>query len=115
VKTGPYKDIGNPTEPFTEAEREVMQRLVDDSLEQFIMAIAQGRNMDVEEVRRLADGRVFTGNQAKELGLIDDFGDLEDAIQLAGELAGIEGEPHVIEYARPRRNLLRLLRSMAVE
>lgn len=110
VKTGPYKDLGNPTQPFTEDERRVMQAVVEDSLDQFVSAIAEGRGLESQEVRRLADGRVYTGSQARELGLIDDFGGLEDAIDLAAELAGIEGEPHVVRYGRPRGGLLRYLR-----
>lgn len=113
VKTGPYKDIGNPTEPFTENERQVIQAVVEDSLVQFVAAIAEGRNMSPEEVRRLADGRIYTGNQARELGLIDDFGGLDDAVELAAELAGIDGEPNVIEFGRRRRGLLQYLRVMA--
>lgn len=109
VKTGPYKDMGNPTKPFTEDERRVMQSVVDDSLDQFVAAIADGRNMEPERVRELADGRIYTGNQARELGLIDDFGGLEDAINLAAELAGIEGKPNIIRYDRPRGRLWRAL------
>ena len=109
VKTGPFKDLGNPTEPLTESERQVMQAVVDDSLDQFVAAIAEGRKLDPEVVRNLADGRIFTGNQARELGLIDDFGGLEDAIQLAAELGGIEGEPRVIRFGRTRRGLLERL------
>lgn len=113
VKTGPYKDIGNPTEPFTESERQVIQAVVEDSLDQFIAVIAEGRNMSPDQVRRLADGRMYTGNQARDLGLIDDFGGLEDAVRLAAELAGIEGEPNVIEFGRRRRGLLQYLRVVA--
>ncbi len=113
VKTGPYKDLGNPTQPFTEDERRVMQAVVDDSLDQFVAAIVEGRELDEEEVRRLADGRVYTGSQAREFGLIDDFGGLEDAVDLAAELAGIEKEPYVVRYGRPRSGLLRFLRGFS--
>lgn len=111
VKTGPYKDIGNPTKPLTEDQRRVMQQLVDDTLEQFVAAIAEGRSLDPARVRELADGRVYTGSQAKELDLIDDFGGLQDAIALAAELAELEGEPNVIHYSQQRRGLLRYLGS----
>lgn len=110
VKTGPYKDIGNPTNPLTDDERRVIQELVDDSLDQFVAAIAAGRDLSEDEVRGLADGRVYTGNQARELGLIDEFGGLEDAVTVAAELGGIQGEPRVVVYGRPRPPLLRYLR-----
>lgn len=101
VKTGPFKDVGNPTEPFTDDQRAMLQLVVDNTLEQFVSAVAEGRSLDIESVRQVADGRIFTGQQAKELGLIDDFGGLEDAIRLAAELAGIEGEPRIVVYRKP--------------
>lgn len=101
VATGPYKDVGNPTKPFTDDQRAVIQALVDDSLEQFVNDVARGRNLDVEAVRRIADGRVMTGRQAREAGLIDGFGGIEEAIEIAAELAGVEGEPEIVRYRKP--------------
>ena len=99
IKSGPYKDIGSYARAVTPEERAILQSIVDDIFEQFIEAVAQGRGMETEQVRQLADGRVFTGRQALGLGLVDQLGDLQDAITLAGEMAGIEGEPAVVNYS----------------
>lgn len=96
-KSGPYKDMGSPSRPVTPGERDIFQSMIDDIYSQFVEVVAQGRKMEVEAVRSLADGRVFTGRQAKELGLVDRLGGLHDAVLLAGELAGIPGEPRVVE------------------
>ena len=113
VKSGPHKDIGNPTEPLADEQRAMLQALVDDTLDQFVADVARARGLDVETVRRVADGRVLTGAQAKELGLIDDFGGLEDAIELAADLAGIDGKPRVILYRDPVPWYARLLEAAA--
>ena len=84
---------------MTDAERAVIQTLVDDGLEQFVQDVAAGRNLDIDQVRAIADGRILTGRQALELGLIDGFGGLEEAVDLAAELAGIE-KPHVQRFER---------------
>src|SRR5690606_13105906 len=76
VKTGPYKDVGNPTKPLTDDQRAVLQMVVDNTLDQFVAAVAEGRGLADEDVRQVADGRILTGAQAKNLGLVDDFGGL---------------------------------------
>lgn len=96
-KSGPHKDMGSPSRPTTPEERAIFQSMIDDIYSQFVEVVAKGRNKDVAEIRPLADGRVFTGRQAKELGLVDRLGDFHDAVLLAGELAGIPGEPAVVE------------------
>lgn len=96
IKSGPFKDIGSYSRPVTKEERAILQSMVDDIYDQFVEAVAQGRDMETDQVRLLADGRVFTGRQAMELGLVDQMGDMRDAIALAGELAGIKGEPVVV-------------------
>ena len=88
IKSGDLKDSGSPSRPVTEADREYFQDVVDDQHEQFILAVAEARDIPVEEVRKIADGRVFTGNQALELSLIDTIGTFDDAIAIAGEIAG---------------------------
>ncbi len=90
VKSGPYKDLGSANRPLEDDERAILQSMVDDIFEQFVEAVVQGRNMDYHEVMALADGRVFTGRQAEDLGLVDGQGDLEDAIALAADMAGLE-------------------------
>jgi protease-4 len=96
VKSGKHKDIGSPVRPMTEEERALLQGLIDDVHTQFVDSIAAGRHLDVQKVRAFADGRIFTGRQARDLGLVDELGSLEAAIRRAGELGGIDGKPEVI-------------------
>jgi protease-4 len=110
VKSGRYKDIGSPLRKMREDDRRILQSVMDDVHRQFIQAVAEGRSLDVAEVQPLADGRIFTGRQAKEMKLVDELGDLEDAIRLAADLAGIEGEPKVVE-PRKRFSIRELLES----
>jgi len=98
-KSGPYKDIGNPGREMTEAERVFLQELVDETYEVFVQLVAEGRDMSRADVLKVADGRVFTGRKALELGLVDELGDLKHAVRVAGELAGIAGEPTVRELS----------------
>lgn len=100
IKSGKYKDVGSPLRKMTDEERGLMQAVMDDVHKQFIEAVAEGRSLELPVAQALADGRVFTGRQAKDAKLVDELGDLDDAIQLAAEVAGIEGEPKVVE---PRR------------
>ncbi len=97
VKSGEYKDIGSPFRNMTEPEKKLLQGVIDDVLGQFIKAVAEGRNLPESDVRTIADGRIFTGQQALDLKLVDQMGDLADSIKLAGNLAGIKGKPSVIE------------------
>jgi len=96
VKSGEYKDIGSPTREMTAAEREILQNLIDDVHSQFVASVADGRNMEEVAVRAIADGRVFSGRRAMDIGLVDGMGNLEVAIRRAAELAGIDGEPNVV-------------------
>lgn len=101
VKTGKFKDIGSPFRPMQEEDRRLLQSVMDDVHRQFIEAVADGRSLDSSEVEQLADGRVFTGRQAKSILLVDEIGDFHDAIRLAGELGGIVGDPQVVETTKP--------------
>jgi len=96
IKSGKYKDILSPTRQMQDEEKNLIQGVIDNILSQFIDAIAKGRNLPRENIAEIADGRIFSGEQAKELGLVDELGNLQDAIDHAAKLAGIEGEPHVI-------------------
>jgi protease-4 len=96
IKSGKHKDIASVFKTLTPEEKKILQTVLDDVHDQFIRAVADSRGMTFEETKKLADGRIFTGRMAKEIGLIDELGGLEDAIMLAGELAGIEGEPEVV-------------------
>ena len=110
VKSGLYKDILSPDRSLTDDERKLLQSLIDSSYEQFVKAVSEGRNLSEEEVRNFADGRVFTGSQAKDLGLIDELGDEEDAKLLAAKLADLE-EDNIkpITLGKPRKKLLGII------
>jgi protease-4 len=98
LKAGDHKDIGSPFREMTPEERRIIQEVIDNVHQQFIDAVANGRKgkMNRSDVVRVADGRIFTGEQAKELGLIDRMGNLDDTIDIAAELAGISGKPNVV-------------------
>ncbi|MGE5620048.1 MAG: signal peptide peptidase SppA [Sphingomonadaceae bacterium] len=102
IKSGPYKDILSPTRDMTPDEQAILEKLVQDTLDQFIKVVAEGRNLDEAEVRRIADGRVFSGKEALNLRLVDELGDQHRAIQLAGELSGLGKEPRVVLFEQPR-------------
>jgi len=102
VKSGEYKDTGSPVRKMTKEERKILQNFVNQIHKQFIIAVAEGRNMDQSKVEPLADGRIFTGEEAKNLGLIDRIGNLEDAVEWAGRMAGIEGKISAV-YARKKK------------
>jgi len=108
-KTGEFKDTGSPTRPITENERKYFQGLIDDMYVQFVEAVAAGRKLDLQEVRAMADGRVFTGRAAKERKLIDETGNFQDAVDLTAKLAGISGKPRLIRSVRQRVTLLDVL------
>lgn len=96
LKRGKYKDMGSPAREMTGEEKAILQSMIDDDYEHFVKAVAEGRNMDLEKVKELATGRVFNGTQAKEAGLVDELGNFYDAVDLAAKLAGIRGEPTVV-------------------
>jgi protease-4 len=105
VKSGAFKDAGSPTREVTEEDRRYFREIVQDLHRQFVEAVVASRQMEAAQVEPLADGRVFTGEQALELGLIDTLGTFEDAIQIAGELGAIEGKPNTVELPPRRRGL----------
>jgi protease-4 len=100
VRSGSSKAVGNWFEHPTEEQIAIEQAIVDELHDMFISAVATGRGMEEEAVRQLADGRPYTGQQALDLGLIDQLGGMSDAISVAAELADIDGDPAVIEYRR---------------
>lgn len=107
-KGGKYKDMYSGLRELTPEEEEIMQRLVDGYYEHFIEVVAEGRGLSKEDVRNLATGQLYTGTEAKRLGLVDELGGLETAIDLAAELAGVE-TPRVEHYQPPRLSLWSLL------
>jgi protease-4 len=109
VKSGEHKDLASPTREMTDAERQILQRLLDDVHDQFIDVVAKARKLDRKKVEALADGRIFSGREAQSLGLVDQLGNLQDAINRAAGLAGIPGKPTVIQEQKRRFFLLDLL------
>jgi protease-4 len=109
VKSGDFKDMGSMYRPLSERERNILQEVVNDVHEQFVEDVARSRNMELEKVRTIADGRIFSGRQAKGLGLVDELGGLKEAIQLAAKMAQIKGEPLVLEEPKEKFSLLRWL------
>jgi protease-4 len=101
IKSGKYKDIGSPTRAMTPEEKLLIQALVDDIYDQFLDTVSQSRKISKNDLRKIADGRVFTGRQAKKLGLIDKLGDMNSAVELAGKLSGMQGKPEIV-YARKK-------------
>lgn len=109
IKSGRHKDIGSPLRKMTPEEKKLLQGVLDSVHDQFIRAVAEGRKLPLEKVRSLADGRIFSGDQAKTLGLVDDLGNLQDTIAMAAKMAGIKGEPEVIYPEKKRFSLLDLI------
>jgi protease-4 len=102
IKSGDYKDTGSPLRKMTPEEKRLLEGFVGNVHQQFVTAVAEGRKMSEETVRTIADGRIFSGQQAQELGLLDSLGNIEDAISLAAELGGIKGDPSVV-YAEKKK------------
>lgn len=97
VKSGSLKDIGSPDRPMTQEERDLLQELINTVHNQFVRAVTESRNLPEGDVRKVADGRIFSGEQAKELGLIDQLGNFTDAVLLAAKLGGLKKEmPHLV-------------------
>jgi protease-4 len=101
VKSGEFKDLGSLYRSMSDEEIATWQAIIDETYEGFVEIVASGRGLPVDEVEELADGRIYTGRQAMELGLVDELGNLSAAIQRAAELGGIEGEPRIVEYQPP--------------
>lgn len=100
ITSGDFKDTGSPFRPMRPDEKVLLESLVQDTYNQFVADVAKGRKLPVAKVRALADGRVFTGNQALKAGLVDKLGNFHDAIQVAADLAGIKGKPSTRRLGR---------------
>ena len=98
IASGPNKALGTPWEELSPQQREILEAFVAESFEDFVRVVADGRGMSLDTVRELADGRIYTGRQALAVGLVDELGNLQDAIDKAAELGGISGEPRIVEY-----------------
>jgi protease IV len=108
-KTGEFKDTGNPMRDLTPAEQQYMQSLIDNMFGQFIQAVADGRGMKVEDVRAIANGKVWTGEEALSMKLIDRVGDFEAVVKDTAKSVGISGEPTIVRPEKDRRTLLDLM------
>ena len=109
IKSGELKDAGSPTRPLTDAEKAYFQGLINNMYDQFVTAVSTGRKMNLENVRKLADGRVFTGQEAMGNGLIDEIGTFQDALAAATRMVGISGEPRLVSPPKKKISLIDLL------
>jgi len=109
LKTGEFKDTGNPTRDLTPSEQAYMQDLINNMFGQFVQAVADGRSMKVSDVKTIANGKVWTGQQALDMKLIDQVGDFEAAVDDTAKAVGIKGEPSLVRPDRERRTMLDLL------
>ena len=108
LKSGEHKDIGSPFREMTPEEKKIIQGVIDNVHQQFILAVAKGRKLDQAKVVEIADGRILTGEQAKQLGLVDQIGNLQDAIDIVAKMVGIEGKPNVL-YPKKKFSLWEIL------
>ncbi|MBI4643616.1 MAG: signal peptide peptidase SppA [Deltaproteobacteria bacterium] len=109
LKAGRYKDVGTPFRPMTPEDRTYLQSLLDNVYQQFLRDVAKNRKIPLEKMKELAEGRVYTGEEAKKVGLVDEFGNLQDAIERAGRLAGIKGKVEAVYPEKEGFSFLRLL------
>lgn len=109
IKTGEFKDTGNPARDLTPAEQAYMQSLIDNMFGQFIKAVADGRGLKYDDVKAIANGKVWTGQQAEAMKLIDTVGDFQAAVSDTAKSVGIKGEPTLVRPEKERKTLLDLL------
>ncbi len=109
VKSGLFKDILSPDKPLSEEGRALLQNLIDESYQQFTEAVSISRNLDIEEVKKFADGRIFTGTQAKELGLVDDIGDEFFAREVAAKMANIDIKVEPVTISKKKKKILGII------
>ena len=109
IKTGEFKDTGNPARDLTPAEQAYMQSLIDNMFGQFIKAVSDGRGLKYDDVKSIANGKVWTGQQALSMKLIDQVGDFQTAVTETAKSVGIRGEPTLVRPERDRRTLMDLL------
>lgn len=111
IKSGKYKDVGSAFREMNKEDKQYIQQLIDNVYDQFKAAVASSRDLDPKEIDRVADGKIYTGEQALNLKLIDELGTINDAVIAAGELGGIEGKPEVVNFPKKKSKLFDLLNS----
>jgi protease IV len=109
LKSGEFKDSGSPFRKMTEREKQVLQGVIDNMQGQFVRAVSEGRKIPVDKVKLLADGRIYTGEQALEAKLIDRIGNLQDAVEATAKMVGIKGEPKLVYPPEKKKTLIDLL------
>lgn len=115
IKSGEYKDLGSPSRPMTDREKALLEEVTGDIHRQFVADVAQGRKLEVAAVAAIADGRIITGEKAVDLGLVDRLGNFQDAVQWAGELAGIEGDPKILYPEKEKLPFLQYFMESALQ
>jgi protease-4 len=108
LKSGEYKDTGSPVRAITSGDKKILQGIIDSMYEQFVRAVAEGRKLPVQKVKEIADGRIFTGEQALKLHLVDKLGNLHDAIDEATKIAKIKGKPNIIYPPRTKKSFMNI-------
>ncbi len=115
IKSGAFKDTGSPLREMKENEREYLQDFVGKIHAQFVADVAAGRSLDIEDVKKLADGRIYTGAESIELGLVDKLGNLEDAVEWAAELAGVKGPVSMTYPPKPKQAFIEYLTEASIK
>jgi protease-4 len=105
IKSGEYKDVGNFARKVNRRERQMLQRMIDDSYMHFVNIVAENRNLPVDDVLEISKGQVYSGSRALELGLVDVLGDYYDAVDTAAKMVGMEGEPKTVKEIQRRRSI----------
>jgi len=109
IKSGEFKDTGSPVRPITLQDKKLLQGIVESMYEQFVFAVSDGRKIPIRKVRELADGRIFTGEQAKKLKLVDKLGNLQDAIDEAAKMTGIKHKPKIVYPPQTKKSYIDIL------
>ena len=109
IKSGKYKDMGSPMRKFTADDRRLLQDLIDDVHDQFVNVVAKGRNLEIKRAKELSDGRIFTGRQALKVGLVDELGSFEDAIEIGAKMVHIQGKPKIVSEKKEKNIFFKLL------
>jgi protease-4 len=109
LKSGTFKDTGSPVRPMTKEDRRILQEVIDSLHGQFVTAVSEGRKISIEEVRTIADGRIFSGEQAMQLKLVDRLGNFQDAVAVAAKMTGIKEEPKLVYPPKKDISLLDFL------
>jgi protease-4 len=109
LKAGRYKDVGSPFRPMTPQDKAYLQGLLDNIYQQFLSDVARNRKIPLAKLKTLAEGKIYSGEEAKQIGLVDAFGNLQDAIQKAGRLGGVKGKVKAVYPEKEGFSLLRLV------